>query len=107
MMLNLHTKLIAECHFADCFCQSMPFHRIGRNHPSRTDIGLQFLIAVQQPLIDWQIAGIPLGPEHDNLTARFLKLRRDDIPVAGHIHCKGNQGRRHMDLSMLLIIESA
>ena len=104
-MLDLHAKLITKCHLADCLCQSMSLYRISGKDASCLDIGIQLLIAIHDLRVIRQVILVFLNIEYNDLAARLLKLRCDDVRIMVYIHCEGNQGRRNVDLAVFLVVK--
>ena len=103
IMFYLHTQLIAECHLAHCLCQAVSFHCIGGNDPAGQDILTQLCVPLHYPGIIRQVVPVPCNPEFHNPAAWFLKLRRNNMPAAVHIHRKGHKGWRHVDLAFFRV----
>ena len=107
VMFNLYAQLVAKCHLADCFCDSLSFYCISRKDLSCLNLFKHFAVTVHNLCVIRQIILVFFNGKQHNLAAWLLKLRSDDCLRVRHIDCKGNQGRRNVDFAMLLVIKGS
>ena len=107
IVLNLNTHAVSKCHLAHSLGQSVSFHSICRNNPSCLNILMKLCITIQNLTVNRQIVRILFNAEDYQLVSCLFQLRSNNMSAACHIHCKGNQCRRNINLAMLFIIKGA
>ena len=102
-MFNLHTQLVAECHFAHCLRKAIALHGIGGYNAPCLYVLKYLSIPVHNLAVVRQVILVLRNPEQGNLAARTLELRGNHILITVHIHGKGNQGGRNIDFTVLRV----
>ena len=97
-MFQFYTQPVAESHLTHRRNDPMRVQRIGRNNSACLHILEKFSIQVHGLDKIRKVICIPVDLQKNQLTARFLKLRRDDMLMAGNIHRERHQRGRYIDL---------
>ena len=103
IVLDFHAQLISKGHLADRLRQAALLQRISGNNPSRFDIIQELSVALHGPGVVRELIAILWKAHHHQLAAGLFELRGDDICRAVHIHGKGYQGGRHINLPLLRV----
>ena len=98
VVLQLHAHLIAECHAADRSDHAVAVRYVSGHDASGTDVFREFCILFHDLIVLRKVILISFDTEPYKLIAGFFQFRRNDLIVMGHIHGKGYQGRRHVDI---------
>ena len=97
-VLNLNAQLITKGHLADSGCQTGTVQSVSGNNPSCLYVLEEAAIQALDLLIIRQFVSVSVNLNQNQLIACFFQLRRNDGLIAGHIHCKGYQCGRYVDL---------
>ena len=90
--------MISEGHLRKSGRRSSAVQGEGGNNGTLPDQLRNSGIQLLRFLIDRQIVIIPLQAETHQLIAGSFQLRRDHMGTLFHVHRKGNQSRRHIDI---------
>ena len=98
IVFDLHTLAVSEGHLADRGSDSVAVQRIGGHHPASLYILIQPVVKIHNLRIIREIVLILGQADPYQTVPCFFQLRCDDILLFCHIHGKGNQRGRHIDI---------
>ena len=93
-----HAEMIAEGHLRKGGRRSSAVQGIGGNDRALADQFRNSAVQLLRFLVYRQIVVVPLQTEAHQLIAGDLQFRRDHMGALFHIHRKGNQSGRHIDI---------
>ena len=98
VVFDLYAKPVSKRHLADCCRNTVTVKRICGQDSARADIFCKFTILLHHFFVDRYVVIIGLDPQPYQLAAGLLKLRCDDVFFFCHIHGKGYQCGRHINI---------
>ena len=98
IVLNLHTHLVTKCHFAHSRSDTLTVNGISCHNTSGLNVLMEFCVLIFQCLKIRKVILCFRRTQPHQLMSRGFQFRCDDISLFCHIHRKGYQCRRNINI---------